>query len=172
MKKIFHFVFLLFLLGFLTGCLGLALHNAASQGDDKAIIALLKEGQDINAKQLGFSDTPLHLAAKYGNLSSVKLLLDGGAKIDIVSYGGWTPLIWSSMKGHAAVSKLLIERGADTGYAIDQLTKISKNYIGDTKAEAQRGINIINDLIGKRSEKTQTDTEGKGASTGSKGILY
>lgn len=68
-------------------------------------------------------DTPLHLAAKYGELDHVRAFLDAGAKVDVLGDMSYTPLHLASYGGHDAIVTLLIERGAD---------KNAVNEFGDT----------------------------------------
>ena len=38
---------------------------------------------NVRSSQMCASETPLHVAATYGNISVVKALVEGGAKVDI-----------------------------------------------------------------------------------------
>jgi ankyrin repeat protein len=42
----------------------------------------------------------------------VELLLEKGADLESKDYFGWTPLLLAREKGHEAVVKLLLEKGA------------------------------------------------------------
>jgi ankyrin repeat protein len=57
--------------------------------------------------------TALHQAAHKGRIEIVRLLLDRGAKIDSLNNDRQTPLCFAVGEGHAAVAKLLLDRGAD-----------------------------------------------------------
>jgi ankyrin repeat protein len=59
--------------------------------------------------------TALHLAAFFGHVEAVRLLLDAGAPVSAVSSNSMrnTPLHAASAGGHSASALLLIERGAD-----------------------------------------------------------
>ena len=75
-------------------------------------------------------DTPLHLAAQYGELEYVRAFLDSGAKVDVLGDMSSTPLHLASQRGHDAIVALLIERDAD---------KNAVNEFGNTPLmEAQR----------------------------------
>lgn len=60
----------------------------------------------------GFSVSALRVAAREGNVSIVKLLLDH-EKIDAASTNGETALMQAAGQGHEAVVKLLLEQGAN-----------------------------------------------------------
>lgn len=85
----------------------------------------------VNAKTLYFEYTPLHLAV-LGNggqeikprssnaysdeyKATIKILLDGRAKIDGRSFQGSTALHKACEKGDSNVVKLLLDKGADHG---------------------------------------------------------
>ena len=46
---------------------------------------------NVRSSQITSSETPLHVAATYGNISVVKALVEGGAKVDISDDRGRTP---------------------------------------------------------------------------------
>ena len=60
------------------------------------------------------TDISIWDAARTGNILSVKQLLKTGTGVNAVSEDGWTPLHWAAWMGHKEVSKLLIEKGADS----------------------------------------------------------
>jgi len=64
--------------------------------------------------------TPLHLAAFFGHVENVRLLLDAGAEVGAVSQNSLknTPLHAATAGGHADAALLLLERGADAS-AVD-----------------------------------------------------
>ena len=56
---------------------------------------------------------PLHFAAADGDIESVKLLLDRGAKINAATQDGWTALHFACLRGDEGLVQLLLDRGAD-----------------------------------------------------------
>ena len=69
-------------------------------------------GAVISATPLG-SYTPLLFAARVGDLDTVKLLLDKGAKIDWASPEDGTALLIASAAGYEELALHLLDRGAD-----------------------------------------------------------
>jgi ankyrin repeat protein len=104
---------------------------AAADGHGDAMKALIEAGADVNARSSIIvwerqrteeprdkwlppgGLTPLLFAAREGRVASVRVLLDSGADINLVSPDRHTPLIVALSSGHFDVAGLLIERGAD-----------------------------------------------------------
>jgi len=89
------------------------LHNAVSHADrltyDRVVQVLLAHGAEPNAKTVPGAETgafmrdcrtkgetPLHRAAAFGEVETVQLLKNAGAKLDIQDAQGDTPLSWAS----------------------------------------------------------------------------
>lgn len=92
------------------------LHNAIAKTDrlvyDRVVQVLLVHGADPNAVTIpGMEtgafmrdcrtkgETPLHRAAAFGEVETIRLLKDAGAKLDIRDVHGDTPLSWASWYG-------------------------------------------------------------------------
>jgi uncharacterized protein len=59
------------------------------------------------------SEMELIEAAKAGNASAVKQLLETGADVNHLDKDGWTALNWAAGKGDLEMIRLLLEHGAD-----------------------------------------------------------
>lgn len=68
--------------------------------------------------------TGLHWASAYGQLQSVTLLLEAGAKIDLEGPDGETPLLLAASGGHHDVVRLLLSEGAN----VNQVDEVHSNY--------------------------------------------
>jgi ankyrin repeat protein len=79
---------------------------------------LLEAGADANATMKG-GETVLMLAARSGNVDTVKALLARGAKHDARERHGQTPLMWAAAEGHTAVVRALMDAGADSSATLD-----------------------------------------------------
>ena len=98
----------------LVGCgePSVGIHQAAKDGNIKAVKKHLAAGTDVNAKQKdGF--TPLHLAAFTDRMEVVDLLIKNGANVNAKDNVGGTPLHPATAAGHKETVELLITNGAD-----------------------------------------------------------
>jgi ankyrin repeat protein len=92
------------------------LHHMAAEGELAKAKLLLAHGASIDAIDDEYRSTPLGVAARRGQHSLVKLLLDSGA--DPVAAGApWAvPLAWAERKGHTRVAGMLRKAGAEHGF--------------------------------------------------------
>lgn len=71
------------------------------------LIIDFKEG--LNAVRNN-KDTPLHGAAKHGELEIVKLLIEKGASVNVENKLFQTPLFFAAQHNHIDVVKLLVKK--------------------------------------------------------------
>ncbi|MFA6241124.1 MAG: ankyrin repeat domain-containing protein [Candidatus Hydrogenedentales bacterium] len=92
---------------------------SAYDGDSSSLSKWLQSGGDPNAVDSdGYSLLDLATGPK-GNVQTVKLLLDLGADPNRVRSGYHSPLMNAASWGYFDMVKLLLERGADANYQID-----------------------------------------------------
>ena len=87
------------------------LHWAAFNGDEMAVVRLLKQGAHVNAR-VHNGNTPLHHAAYRGHKSIARTLIDHSARVNARTTDGLTPLDWAIQNNNKAVISLLTSRGA------------------------------------------------------------
>ncbi len=80
------------------------LHQAGDRVDDKMTVLGM------------FPSTPMLELATTNRTSSVRALLDAGAKVDEADNDGITVLSWAAIANRADMARLLIERGADVNH--------------------------------------------------------
>lgn len=101
-----------------------ALMWAAAQKHPDVVKLLISRGASVSARtkvatpagrptrdKAGYS--PLMFAARSGDVDSVRLLLDAGAKASDASGDGMTALTLATVRGHVPAALLLLDRGAD-----------------------------------------------------------
>ena len=94
------------------------LMEAASEGDVEFGLKLLDHGADANATSANSSrDTALAIASANGHLEYVKLLLERGARADVKTSEGNSPLCLATNGGHWEVVELLRKDKADKAAA-------------------------------------------------------
>jgi ankyrin repeat protein len=122
MNKINNMLFLMLLLGHLPG-LTTILHDAAEFGGNAKGIQKITGYQslrelventkiDVNSRQRWTEYTPLHLAAREGQVSSLEELLDLGADIE-ATVGGNTSLHLAATFGKDKIIEVLLRKGAN-----------------------------------------------------------
>lgn len=77
------------------------------------VLLLLERGSNPSGHSGSGRLTPLHVAARRGNLAIAEALLDGGAVVDARDARGETPLRRAVNGGIIPMVDLLLERGAD-----------------------------------------------------------
>ncbi|KAM6529650.1 hypothetical protein FALCPG4_007779 [Fusarium falciforme] len=151
------------------------LWRAAEKGDEAVVRLLLDRGAHTEATDKWWGRTPLGPAAEKGHEAVVRLLLDWGAHTEAEDWGGRTPLSraaarrpsraadwggWTSLsraaeKGHKAVVRLLLDRGAHTEAA-------DKEGRTPLWFAAEKGDEAVVRLLLDRGAHTETaDKEGR-----------
>jgi len=100
-----------------------ALHSAADRGFLDIVKYLVKEGADIEARDI-WNKTPLALAVEQGRFDIVKYLVKEGADINIEDKNGMTPLDLAKKNkakkaNHKKVIKYLRSKGANETTDVD-----------------------------------------------------
>ena len=88
------------------------LFDYARQGKTAELRQYISAGIPVNLTNYK-GDTLLMLAAYYGNLDTVKMLLDNGADTDVLNERGQSPIAGAVFKGYDEIVKIMAERGAD-----------------------------------------------------------
>jgi ankyrin repeat protein len=104
---------------------------AARTGDAEALRVLLAHGADVNAvSRTTYSGSAevsaLMIAAQFGHLDCVDLLLEKGADANFTSESG-NALHFAAFKDRKDIGRLLIERGADVNTTGKRITSFRNN---------------------------------------------
>lgn len=74
---------------------------------------LIRRGADVNTPSGAEDQTPLHMAARRGNIAIGRALLNGGAALEAMDKKGETPLRRAVNCGHPEFVSMLLAHGAD-----------------------------------------------------------
>jgi ankyrin repeat protein len=85
--------------------------TAARDGHAGAIRKLLACGANPNPVDTAIMNPPLYHAIEAGSVESVAVLLDAGAKCDVIFKDGWTPMMLAAKQGDHEIGKLLLAKG-------------------------------------------------------------
>lgn len=96
------------------------LHEAIKRDDLDIFELLLARGAALKTY---YRDTPLHLAARYGSVDVVKILLDRGADPSARDYAGYTPLHEAAMSGRSEIVSMLLDSGSDLNSKSDDIVQ-------------------------------------------------
>jgi ankyrin repeat protein len=89
-----------------------SISDAAMRGDRASVLALIKQGADVNAPQ-GDGVTALHWAARSADADMVKALVAAGASASArTELGAFTPLHLAAERGAAPIVAALLSAGA------------------------------------------------------------
>lgn len=134
--------------------------GAAGHGDSAAVVKFIKQGVNVNAVDKN-GNTALIMAARFGELSIVKMLIKAGATIDEPrSPKGRTALMAALAYANGIeMTKLLVENGANVNArAADGTTPL-------IIAAAGAKYNVVKYLIEKGADVNAKDNNGKNALT-------
>jgi ankyrin repeat protein len=87
--------------------------NAAIAGDVRSIQEHLDGGRNLNETEQVGGNTPLMLAATFGNRDAASLLIQAGADLEIRNKSGGTALHQACFFAQPDIVELLLEAGAD-----------------------------------------------------------
>ncbi|MFD2598904.1 ankyrin repeat domain-containing protein [Sphingobacterium corticis] len=90
--------------------LGIASHF----GKESAVRILLRNHANPNIpSQNGYDVYPIHAAMNANHTSTAKLLIEGGAEVNVIQQGGFSPLHFAAQHGNIDLIILLLENGID-----------------------------------------------------------
>jgi ankyrin repeat protein len=143
--------------------------NAAQNGDEGVVTALIKAGADVNvAKYDGW--TALMLGSNNGHEGVVTALIAAKADLEAKDNNGWTPLIFASRFGKKGVVTQLIAAKAN----LEAEDKYGQTALMCASSQGKEGV--VTALIAARANIDAKDNDGwtalmKGSLNGHKGVV-
>ena len=98
----------------------LELWEAAAQGHVAEVARLLSSGADPNTQRPTDKSSCLYIACQNGHVECCKLLLDGGASVNLARDTQATPLFIATQHNRVGCIEMLLARGADVHLRNDQ----------------------------------------------------
>ena len=129
------------------------LMGAASDGDKKLVLQLLKDGTDVNVRDWD-ELTALIPAASSGHFEIVKLLIKEGADVNAADKDGITALMEASIMGHTKIVDLLLASGA----TVDETAKSGVTALWLAAGEGR--TEIISKLLAKGADPSNVRADG------------
>ena len=118
----------------------------AMKGDNDCIHEI-SQGVDVNVRD-SYGITLLMWAAANGDYDRLRLLLDAGASVNIISENGTSALLEAAMYGHLSCVTLLTQSGASGKYALDTAAKDGHLTCLKTLIQADGNVNNYDDTDG------------------------
>jgi len=121
---------------------------------------MLKADRDVDDIYGGW--TALEQASRAGHINIVRLILQTGAKLDVVMDGIWlfrrrgTALHWAADRGHLDIVKLLVQEGAN----LDAFVLRSHGCESDSPLSAAAGsghLNVVKYLLDVGADKNSKE---------------
>jgi ankyrin repeat protein len=131
--------------------------EASAFGDLDRLSELLADKADLVAAWSGDGFAPLHLAAFFGQVDAVRLLLARGAPVDEPGRG-WmtgTPLHAATAGSHAAIVTMLLAAGADPN------TRQRHGFTPLHSAAANGDLTSVEALLAAGADAGATNDEGR-----------
>ena len=125
-----------------------ALHWAAEQGNNEAVIALILAGADVQARD-EFGETALYKAVKKNELAKVAVLLAAQAAVNEVNKNVETPLFYAK---DPLIAQELIEAGADVGIT----TEYGQTALHHVVQEGR--VKVVTVLLSANAERKRKGT--------------
>jgi uncharacterized protein len=97
-----------------------AMHLAAFSGVSEAVLLLIEQSADVNARaRTKFKNTPLQVALLPGQFDTAKVLLEHGADPLTRQLQGFSPLMQAALLGRRDLVDLLLKHGAELNSRAD-----------------------------------------------------
>lgn len=109
------------------------LMKAVYENDIHHAHELIKSGARVKQEVEGYSQTPLMVAARFGNIDMMKVLIDAGADVNAVSFcdqphAGYPVLQYAIDSGNIEAVSILIKAGANSNDYVENGIRDARKY--------------------------------------------
>lgn len=118
---------------------------AAQRGKIPILLSLLNGNADINFRTK--SGTALFQAAHYGQVSSVRFLLNKNANPHLINWEGYYPIHTAARMGHVDIVKIFIEEAEEKIDVLD-----NKDFQPIHRAALWNQVSVVNYLVSKGAD--------------------
>ena len=94
--------------------------RSIKKNSQKCVNLLIKNGADVNIRSSDKGKTPLHYACEYGNEVIIAILINTGAKLDILDFKGQPPLFYAIRYAQIETVIYIINQNPALLYIIDK----------------------------------------------------
>ncbi len=136
----------------------LTIHEIAQADDDARLGKLLSDNPDRARTRTADGKTPVHVAAEFGALKSLRVLGKAGADFSVLDEKNRTPLTIAVGLNYAQTVKTLVELGAD----VNQLASIAGQPLRTPVSIAARqgSAEIMKILLDAKADVSKQDADG------------
>lgn len=89
------------------------LFDAVLQGKAEEVNKLIEAGANINLLNDEVGESPIHVATEKGNVDILKILIENGAHLDMLTRPGYSAAHLAVFSNKLEALKLLLDNGAD-----------------------------------------------------------
>ncbi|KAJ1734383.1 phosphate system positive regulatory protein pho81 [Coemansia biformis] len=131
---------------------------ACEKGHEELVRMLLAAGAEVAASAQGLH--PLHVAARAGLSSILRMLLDHGAPVDVADKDlGWTPVFYAASEGNIECIRVLLDADCD-------LAAVDENGRGPSFFAANEGhLGCVDLLLAAGSSRAKRSSTATGDSS-------
>lgn len=131
---------------------------AAEQGNTDIMDLLLELGMDVNEGSRVNDPTPLHRAAKVGDLNMVKYLTSKGADLLARIENGSTPIMLAGKEGHREVVEYFLTSFDFGPHTLDMADNVGMTVLHH--AAWHGWVEVVEDLIQRKAQVNKGDIRG------------
>lgn len=135
------------------------LHDAvlANRVDMVEVLCVNCVDLDVNLVDFELGQTVVHVAASYGNVEIVKMLIGLGCDLDVADCNGWTAVHCAAVNGHVEVVNVLLSSCGYVKYAVDKEGKTAFDLAVENGHRELYDVLYLGDVLCRAARKGDVD---------------